>query len=320
MGRGFYVKLGGSISRGTMSSQRCISGILLFPLNLPSGTRFRNVAFSFGRLPGVLLLCCGALGYSARADAEIIRFRMTGTVTVNDPTFILPADVVTGAPFTAQLTYDTSVPDSLPDDPSRGRYDFYQSEYEFGLSLSIGELLLQDDPAEESIRIQVFDNASPGIVAPSDFLIVSGVRFIGGPDLPDPYFLERIQFFWDNPNQDSWNTDALPSTLRPPAVGRAEVQVSRGDEQPPLGRPYTVIGNVTQVTVIPEPQTVSLLTVTGFIAVQIRCRRLSVERRGNRYAKSRHRNFQLNTQGGLQDGFPQGWASRLLVENLLCWE
>lgn len=219
----------------------------------------------------------GCTGHVAEAGAEIVRFKMTGTVMVNDPTFVLPANVVTGAPFTALLTYDTSVPDSLPDNPGLGRYDFYRPQNAFSLSLSVGDLLLRDDPADDFVRIEVLDNTSslPGISPPTDSLSISDVRLQGGPKLPDPYYLDGLQVVFDDVSQKLWDGDGLPKSLTPPTVGRAEVQAYHPDEQPPLGRPYDISAFVTQVSVIPEPRAILVASIAGTVGILVGCRRES---------------------------------------------
>lgn len=222
-------------------------------------------------LPMALAL---AVSRSATATAEVIRFQMTGTVQVYDPTFVLPPDVVTGAPFTAFLTYDTSVPDSLPDNPRRGRYELSGSGTEFGLALTVGGLTLRNDPTS-TFLIEILDNASlaPGISPPIDSFMFHGGHFIGGP----PAQLKTIQVFWDNLQMDSWASDSLPVSLDPGRFRRAEVLAGGGAEQPPLGRPYDIVAFVREVTVVPEPATIAYSATVAIVlaafAYRKRCRR-----------------------------------------------
>lgn len=246
------------------------AGLSLFPLNRPNWARLHSASFIFGRLPGIVLLFSGVFGYSVRADAEIIRFRMTGTVTVYDPTFVLPAGVVTGAPFTAFLKYDTNLPDSLPDDPRRGRYEFNGSGTAFDLSLTVASLRLRHDPTDD-FTVQVIDDAPffPGFSPPSDSLLLQ-VDSLGGPNVPTDLVQPRLTVVWDNIDQDSWNSDNLPMSVIPLDIRRAEILADGGTI--PLGRPYSITGSVTQMMIVPEPCTITYAVYMGILGLAFRHR------------------------------------------------
>ena len=234
----------------------------------------QSLHLSAGFALAVLIL----LGTDSESHAEIIRFRMTGTVTVDDPTFVLPPDVVTGAPFTALLTYDTSVPDSLPDDPNRGRYKLNAVDDEFSLSLFIGSLHLQNTPIA-SVLVQVFNDVPvfPFPTGTAEDTMFFTSHSIGGPGVPTDFSKPGIGIFWGNPNLDSWDSDALPTVLNPTGLRRAEINAISGGEPLPLGRPYSLIAFVAHVEVIPEPESIVFLVIAiGTLTATRRWKRISL--------------------------------------------
>jgi hypothetical protein len=91
----------------------------------------------------------GLLALECRA--EVVRFKMTGTIDVSDPAALLPPDAYSGAPFVALLSYDTNMPDA-ESSPYAGLYSSLNGAIDF--SLAVGSVLIRDDPsAEFTIKI-----------------------------------------------------------------------------------------------------------------------------------------------------------------------
>jgi hypothetical protein len=198
--------------------------------------------------------------------AETVGFKMTGTVTVYDPTFVLPSDVSSGALFTAFLTYERGVPDTVPDDTKRGTYKFNSVEAVHDLSLKIGTLELQIDSLDDFFITVTNDSPAIGLAPDGDFFVVHGVKSLGGPNVAVP----QLQVLFINDNGAAWNSDTLPRALELSHFDRADILASGGVE--PLGRPYSITARVTEIIAIPEPSTEWLvhIAVVGLAAAAIR--------------------------------------------------
>lgn len=226
------------------------------------------------RICGVFMFVAVAAGLMTGGDAkaDVVRLRMTGVVEVSDRTFVLPADVVDGAPFVAYLTYDRSVPDNEPDDPQRGVYEFDGRDVEYGLSLHVGSLVLRNDPTDDFTLI-VTDDISPQtpLGENGDYFQLRKVTSIGGPPAS---LLPGIQIIFRNSDGVPWGSDALPAILDPSLFARAEVLASGGTD-PVIGAFYSITAHVNAVTVIPEPPAVVLaITAFSLIAAMTAFRRI----------------------------------------------
>ena len=85
--------------------------------NLPSGAALMSLQQLFVFAVATLIACVHP------ATAELVRFRMTGQITVDFSLGSFPDGIYDGAPIEVELSYDTSTPDSYPADPQRGLYE-----------------------------------------------------------------------------------------------------------------------------------------------------------------------------------------------------
>ena len=191
------------------------------------------------------LLVAGLAVLPARGD--LVTWEFEGVLTfVNDYTGFLGPSVYVGAPFSGQLTFESSTPDTVPSDPRRGVYLGAGK----ALGGTIGDNLFIADPAS-SIDIRVAcDELGTG---DDSIWIGTRIRISGQP----------IQFALTLIDDDGLMlpSDALP--LEPPSLSLMDVRtMSMGSE--PLG--LLIFGALTRL--VPEPS--SLLLWTGIAYMMMR--------------------------------------------------
>jgi hypothetical protein len=201
--------------------------------------------------------CALSLVGAGAAHADLIRFRLTGTVTVEDE-LILPPDVVTGAPFTAYLSYDTSVPDQWPDDPNRGAYLVESSLGQVELILQVGSLKICNAPGSNA-HIQVYNDAGliPGLSPPADFLLLS-MPSIGGPESFHP----KISLNLLDSQFMAWSSDSLPTVIDLRLLEGAYIFANGGAFRE---RFYSIKGEISEFVRIPEASSLQ----TSFCSVAL---------------------------------------------------
>ena len=89
--------------------------------------------------------------------AAVIKIGLTGLVdSVNDPYDLLENEVQSGDSISGYYTYDSLAQDLYPASPYSGGYHFSVAPY--GISLTVGGLTFQTDPANVDFTIYVEDN------------------------------------------------------------------------------------------------------------------------------------------------------------------
>jgi hypothetical protein len=217
------------------------------------------------------------------SEGEIIRWRLTGTVSISAPEGLLPADLVAGAdsnvlqppdpdstggkPFVAYWSYDTSVADSLPESYA-GKYVHPLADpltVDYGLSVHIEGYVLRLDTSLEPYTV----NVAAGQLTPPDFLF-------GAPDgIGTNHTNLLVPFEYNSPQVihdaitlsfgDALNTtqeeadissDALPLSLDPNDFDLLRIQISGtgevfvGSSPPPS---FFMQAWVHEITRVPEP-------------------------------------------------------------------
>ncbi len=258
--------------------------------------RFANDAILW-TLPALLVVCA-----PSASQAEIVRFRMTGTVSIVD-TYgnLLPPDLVAGADsdvlnppdpdvpggkkFVAYWSYDTSVLDSSPE-PYFGTYIHPLADplaADYGLTIQIDEYLFRMDTSSEPYRVGVgvgrlipdslctaFGCAdgigvnSADVIAPFEYS-----EFAGYPiELRDRITMSINDSFQSMPGDSTLPSDNLPTGLDISefSLGRIQIdalgEVSLGSNLPPS---YLIQGWIQEITRIPEPSSLCLFTLTTSI-------------------------------------------------------
>ena len=206
-----------------------------------------------------VLLAVGMGSPLARAD--LVTWEFEGVLTsVNDYTGFLGPSVYVGAPFSGQLTFDTSVPDSNPGNPHAGTYP----QALLSISGDVGAVPFAGGSGPVSY-ISVLDDQA---ITLHDFIGVDGLVMIDG---------EVIEAYLSLRDFDGvmLTSDALP--LDPPDVGLMETRVF-GLASEALG--LSVRGTLSSLT--PEPGT---LAVLGLGVAQLAIGRRT---RPRQWARARH--------------------------------
>jgi hypothetical protein len=196
------------------------------------------------------------VGAAAESHAEVIHFRMTGLVTVDYQRGALPYGIYEGAPFVADLSYDSATPDPYyPEDPQRGYYLAEVGPNNF--------LRFRAGPAEVSARDVwlLVGNDIEGYAQPGDGRPISdlpGDSFQLQSEIianfPIPTF-HKIEFSWRDPDGLAFNSDRLPVRLSLNDFDDTWIRISTGSLSPRVDQ-FTIRGIVSEITRVPEPAAV----------------------------------------------------------------
>jgi hypothetical protein len=195
----------------------------------------------------VLLLCS-----HVPADAEVIHFRMTGQITVDFVQGNLPAGISEGAPFQADLSYDTATPDSQPSDPQRGLYQATVSSNHF-LHFQAG----QSEISANDLWLWVGNNVDQ--VQELWEFKDDAFRMFNSQltaNFPLPTF-HSVVFQWLDPSRNALQSDSLPLGLRLEDFQDTWIQISTGSLNIREDQ-FTIRGIVTEITIVPEPTALQL--------------------------------------------------------------
>ncbi|MEX2315622.1 MAG: hypothetical protein WD669_00615 [Pirellulales bacterium] len=233
-----------------------------------------------------MILATG-LGFVSDARSEIVRLKLTGAIVVGDSHNILPEDIVTGENFLAYWSYDTSVPDSLPELPYAGRYvhplaDPLTSDY--GLSVRINGHVFYLNTSVEPFTIDV----GVGRLGPADSInggdgiatnqtdVIAPFEYRSATTIEDRINLFFYDSFFSTIADSSLETDALPAIVDPSEFASAKVRidgfgsVAIGQSLPPS---FNIEGFIENVEIVPEPSTICLvLTVLVLLPRRRACR------------------------------------------------
>jgi hypothetical protein len=194
--------------------------------------------------------------YVPIANAELITINLTATVNlVQDPGNYLEGKITNGSTITGSYTYESTILDSTPDDPTVGHYWNYAQPA--GVSLSLGGFEFKTD----------LDNV--------DFLVGIGNSNPGGGDdiywfhsynnipLSNGASVNAIAWQLNNLAGSVFSSDALPVTTPILNQWQSNHLSVYGEEGTP--NDYFFDATVTSVQLVPEPGTLLLLTLGSFI-------------------------------------------------------
>jgi len=194
---------------------------------------------------------------AAHVHGAIITWEFAGEVTVvNDSQGTLGGRVQVGDPFSGTYTFDSTMPDTWPDDPGYGSYDSGAS----GMHLDIGELQITAPGSDCSLWVSNgSDKDGVGI-------------FAGGFASDGIQILELPLRFRDAPTS-LFSDDSLPLTCPDVNVFGQRTLFIDGYV---LGNPNArfLITGVTR-SLIPEPDSLLLLFLLGISLVKHKPSRVS---------------------------------------------
>jgi hypothetical protein len=234
---------------------------------------------SFFQKAIVLVGCVSALIVSVFgsrvASGASIRYYMSGQITVvNDSRGDLPGDVYIGAPFTAQLSYDSDVLDGLPDDPNRGAYSMGSCAQSPGLIFSIGTQTIACDPSG-GLFLEVENDVSappfypPDTGPPGDYLLAV-TRATG---LALPFWRMQAGMRMDDLSLGAFSNDSLPLKLEIDSFQNRYIfasgylSVGTLDDSAPTPS-FEFVGAIDTLVPVSEPSSF-LLSVVGIGSILV---------------------------------------------------
>ena len=211
-------------------------------------------------------ILCGLILGPPAAQATLITINIEGMVDlVGDPHGYLGGTISIGDAIMGTYTYDSDTPDQdwLWGSPSDivGRYHYFSPPY--GITLRVGDFVFQTDPSNTEFLLSVVNNNQSG----EDIYCLNSYNNL---PLSDGTFVGGISWEIRDYTGTAFSSDALPANA--PVLD--DWQFNRLDfGGGVLGQAFGVIGHITSATVIPEPATVILLGMGGFLLIRKRPKR-----------------------------------------------
>ena len=213
------------------------------------------------RKGGLLFLVFVALSLSAATtNATIVIIELTGEITEVAFSKWGNTEIRVGDQITGFYTYDTEAYDEDPL-PTVGSYRYSSPPY--GITLTVNGLLFQSDPGNVDFYVKVFNN----------FPTEDRVTIVSHRNLPTAG-IPIDSIWWE---LEDWSGVNLSNTDLP----QGPLILGEWDPDPLYvsvflgGRPSSgLFATVTSVRLIPEPNTLMLLTF-GAMAVTLRARKSS---------------------------------------------
>ena len=200
------------------------------------------------------IACLGLAMMTKTASGGFVTWEFGGVITsVDDPLDILGGSIMLGTPFSGSFTFESTTPDSEPNNPSVGSYD----DAIVALSGHIGALEFFGAGLFNTIR--VFDE-------PSGF--GSDSYSVSVTDLGTPFFGETSDFFlgFEDSTRSAFASDSLPiAPFDLNAFDNSFFSLQTASEQVRLE------GTVTSL--VPEPATLGLLGMGTVVLLRRRFRR-----------------------------------------------
>ena len=191
--------------------------------------------------------------------ATPIEINITAQVAVvDDPCGLLNGQLSVDDIITGSYIYDSDTPDTDwvhgAASDTVGRYWHYSPPY--GITLFVGGLIFQTDPADVEFLVEIVNDAEP--------LMEDGYNLRSYNNLPvyEGVAVSHIHWQLDDDSGSALSSDALPTM--PPVLedwSPFEFTIEGYGEDPKYK--YTIWADVTSVELVPEPATVLLLGLGG---------------------------------------------------------
>ena len=204
----------------------------------------------------IVIATIGSLAlFVSHAHSALIEIAIEAEITgVSDSGNLLEGNVNVGDIITGSYRYDSETPDSSPIDPIVGRYWCYSIPY--GISLNVGDLLFQADPASVEFLVLVVNNNSLGH---DIYGVVSYNNHIVDKNL----HVDSISFTLKDYSGQALIDDNLP--ILPPQIEEYNDEnylvIAGGREGG-----YGISARVFSAVLIPEPSSIILLTL-GYLCI-----------------------------------------------------
>jgi len=212
------------------------------------------------KIPKIMVLL---LLVPAMCQATVIQIGFTGVVDlVGDSYNLLENGVQAGDSISGFYIYDSETPDSEPEGlMSIGWYQHTTAPY--GISLTIGTLTFQTNPANVNFMIGIsnnYDGAS---------LDVYGVASYNNLELDNGTIVDEFGLRFDDYSGTALSSDALlPIPLELSQWESKGLGIhGSGYPSPPIegdkSVPFSIIGHIDSVWLVPEPTTLLLFGLGG---------------------------------------------------------
>ncbi|UCG59908.1 MAG: PEP-CTERM sorting domain-containing protein [Phycisphaerales bacterium] len=201
--------------------------------------------------------------------AKLVTIAVTGEVTsVWDDFDRLEGKINVGDMITGVYVYDSSTPDSFPEDPVHGRYEYYAPPC--GIMLTVGGFVFMTDP--DNVRFVVIikdDFPDPRETSYDGYSVASynNLPLSNGAEVGDISLGAKG-------STDIFTTDALPATAPDLDAGWHEggmgIRIYGGSRGGSSVGAFSIGGYVTSATVIPEPGTFILFALGSLALLKTR--------------------------------------------------
>jgi len=200
----------------------------------------------------IILVTCGLVFWPIPAEATLITIEIEAVVdAVGDDGNYLEGKINPGDLITGFYIYETTTPDSSPDDPVQGNYWHYASPA--GIALTVGGVNFMTDPFNIEFRVVIRNNTPSG----ND---IYGVESSNNLPLPNGTSVNEISWVLNDSTGSALSSDALPTTA--PVLDNWQTNILNiGGGPGGHGQSFGILGHVTSA--IPEPATVLIFGLGG---------------------------------------------------------
>ena len=199
----------------------------------------------------------GTMLFSAqKAQAELITIAITATVdAMHDDGNYLEGKVHVGDSITGTYTYESTTPDSSPDDPTVGNYWHYSPPC--GVSLTVGGFDFRTDLSNVNFLVGVGNDGGGG---ENDGYWICSYNNL---PLSNGTYVDCISWDLQDRTNTALSSDALPTTA--PILSQWQTNFLTFGGGAGKSNSFAIASHVTSAELIPEPATFLLLGLGGIL-------------------------------------------------------